>query len=75
MLNCTKEKPRLSFGGVEIVYILGCVVNQLALWFTSEQQVFLALRPVCVSASNRDPWGYRAQRIDSNLKIEIRVES
>jgi hypothetical protein len=49
MLNCTKEKPRLLFGGVEIVYIFGCAVNQSALWFTSEQQVFLALRPVLLS--------------------------
>jgi hypothetical protein len=29
----------------------------------------------CVSASNQDSWGYRAQRIDSNLKIEIRMGS
>jgi hypothetical protein len=40
MLNCTKEKPRLLFGGVEIVYIFGCAVNQSALCLHQNSRFF-----------------------------------
>src|SRR5437016_3326769 len=72
MLNCTKEIPHLLFGGVEIVYIFGCVVNQSALWFTSEQQVFLALRPVLLNLrTSRLPIRLKAVSSDVSLPSEI----